>query len=79
MMMTEGLLAKQLGDGDRQIGHGRLDQIGIGCKRTLDVIERREQRLEFIARFAREQHDAAALEAVIEQMHRACGARRHRC
>ncbi|MND66757.1 hypothetical protein D3C80_581560 [compost metagenome] len=51
----------------------RLDDICIGRKRPVDVIERLQKRLEIAAAFTGNQCDTATLETVIEQMGGACG------
>ena len=62
------LLRQKLGYGDGEIGFVRLHEIGIGGKRPVDVIKRREQRLRLVADFAAEERHAAAAETVVEQI-----------
>jgi hypothetical protein len=38
-------LRQEIGDRDSQIGFVRLDEIGIGRERPVDIVERRQQRL----------------------------------
>ena len=56
-----------------RIGHAAaaLADLRIGCERPLDVVERRQERLRLIGGAAEDEPDAAALAALVEQVHRA--------
>ena len=67
------LLLDQAMDGVGDIAFARRDDVGIGRERALHIIERREQWLRRLARFARDDADTMPLRAPVEEMHRAGG------
>jgi hypothetical protein len=70
----DALLLDQVVHGGGDVALVRRDDVGIRGQRALDIVERRQQRLRFLAGFAGDDADAVPLRAGIEQIDGAGGA-----